>query len=74
MIATLNPGDGMSVERTTPKEREDALKRISEITGQDEVTKDRIKYGFYIGSLNPTPIADYGNNMVTNQITLKDIG
>ena len=62
MSITLNPGDGMSATKSTPEQRKTVLEILNEITD------DRVKYGFYIGTISRSPVADYGGNNVKNEI------
>lgn len=64
----LKPYDGMSAQNSTTESRSKVLEKIL-----DEVSVDCIVFGFYISPVWETAVADYNNDCVKNEITLKNV-
>lgn len=66
-MKTLNSGDGMTAANSLPEERKEVLETL-----YGTASFDAVKYGFYIGTFLPKPIADYGGNMCKNEINFME--
>lgn len=67
MALQLKSGDGMTAANSQPEERKEVLETL-----YGSASNDAIKYGFYIGTLLPEPVADYGGTMCTNEVTFME--